>query len=393
MPTQTATPRKPAKRKPTTKPYKDFPLRLHATGQWIKKIRQRTVYFGTDADAALKKYLEQRDDLQAGRTPRVQGEGLTVRDLANRFLTQKKSMVDSGELSPRTFADYHATCERLCESFGKTRLVSDLAADDFERLRAAYSKTRGLVSVANMVRNVRITFKFGYDAGLIQQPIRFGPGFKTPTKGKLRKERQAKPLRMFEAAELRRLIDTAEQPMKAMILLAANTGFGQSDLANLPKSAINLESGWVDYPRPKTAIERRCPLWPDTVKAVREAITKRPAAKDAADAGLVFITKYGSRWVRIGPKAPVDSVGLEFGKLLRQLKLEREGRGFYAIRHSFATVAGESRDQVAVNAVMGHSGGAADDIPGRYRERISDERLVAVVEHVRQWLFTKPKAK
>jgi Ni,Fe-hydrogenase III small subunit len=39
--------------------------------------------------------LEQRDDLQAGRTPRVPGDGLTDRDLCNRFLTQKKSLVDS----------------------------------------------------------------------------------------------------------------------------------------------------------------------------------------------------------------------------------------------------------------------------------------------------------
>ena len=52
-----------------------------------------------------------------------------------------------------------------------------------------------------------------------------------------------------------------------------------------------------------------------------------------------------------------------------------------------ATVAGESRDQIAVNHIMGHSGGAADDMPGRYRERISDERLLAVAEHVRSWLF------
>ncbi|MFM9962728.1 MAG: tyrosine recombinase XerC [Planctomycetaceae bacterium] len=388
MPTQAATQRKTSKRKPTTKkPYTDFPLRLHATGQWCKKIRQRTIYFGSDADAALKKYLEQRDDLQAGRTPRVQGDGLTVRDLCNRFLTMKKSAVDSEELSPRTFGDYYATCERLCDAFGKTRLVADLATDDFERLRSSFAKTRGLVGVSNLIRQTRIVFKYGYDAALIDKPVRFGPGFKTPTKGKLRKERQAKPLRMFEAAELRRLIDTAEQPMKAMILMAANCGFGQSDLANLPQAALNLDTGWVDFPRPKTGIQRRCPLWSETVTAIREAITKRPTAKDADDAGLVFITKYGSRWVRIGPKAPIDSVGLQFQKLVKELKLQRAGRGFYAIRHSFATVAGESRDQVAVNAIMGHSGGAADDIPGRYRERISDERLVAVSDHVRKWLF------
>jgi integrase len=375
------------------KPYPDFPLHLHATGQWAKKIRQKTLYFGADADAALTKYLEQRDDLQAGRTPRVQGDGLTVRELANRFLTEKKSRVDSGELNPRTFKDYYLVCERLVADFGKSRLVTDLAADDFERLRAAYAKTRGMVGVANAVKLVRIIFKYGYDAGLITQPVRFGAGFKSPAKDKLRRERQSRPVRMFEADEIRALIEAAGGQMKAMVLLAINCGFGQSDLANLPQSALDLDGGWVDYPRPKTAIPRRCKLWPETVAAVREAIASRPAARDTADAGLVFITKFGKRWVRFGEKAPTDSVGLQFNKLLRQLKLKREGRAFYGLRHSFATVAGESLDQVAVNAVMGHCGGREDDVPGRYRERISDERLVAVAEHVRQWLFDELESK
>ena len=30
-------------------------------------------------------------------------------------------------------------------------------------------------------------------------------------------------------------------------------------------------------------------------------------------------------------------------------------RGFYSLRHSFATAAGESRDQVTVDSIMGHS--------------------------------------
>jgi 2'-5' RNA ligase len=47
-----------------------FPLHLHKTGQWAKKIRGRRVYFGQDKESALKKYLEQREALEAGRTPR-----------------------------------------------------------------------------------------------------------------------------------------------------------------------------------------------------------------------------------------------------------------------------------------------------------------------------------
>ena len=66
-----------------------------------------------------------------------------------------------------------------------------------------------------------------------------------------------------------------------MILLGINCGFGNHDCGTLPKSAIDLEAGWVNYPRPKTAIERRCPLWPETIEAIREAIEAATAAKSA----------------------------------------------------------------------------------------------------------------
>src|SRR5262245_28233371 len=112
------------------KPYADFPLFPHATRRWAKKIRGKLHYFGpwADPDAALKKYLDQRDDLHAGRTPRVTGEGLNVRELLNRFLTAKRHLVDTREISARTFADYFGTCERLKNAFGLTRLVTDIVA-------------------------------------------------------------------------------------------------------------------------------------------------------------------------------------------------------------------------------------------------------------------------
>jgi len=49
----------------------------------------------------------------------------------------------------------------------------------------------------------------------------------------------------------------------------------------------------IDYPHPKTGIARRCPLWPETVAAIRAALDKRPASKSEEDATLVFVTKYG----------------------------------------------------------------------------------------------------
>lgn len=83
-------------------------------------------------------------------------------------------------------------------------------------------------------------------------------------------------------------------------------------------------------------------------------------------------------------KTPIDAINLEFNKLLRSLKLKRHGVAFYALRHTFETVAGESQGQVAVNAIMGH---VDESMAGLYREGISDERLQAVVDTVRAWLF------
>src|SRR5437763_3121933 len=92
-----------------SKPFHEFPLFPHATGRWAKKIKGKLHYFGpwADPNGALKKYLDQKDDLLAGRMPRVAGDVLCIRDLLNRFLTSKKLLVDGGEITPRTFGDYH----------------------------------------------------------------------------------------------------------------------------------------------------------------------------------------------------------------------------------------------------------------------------------------------
>jgi integrase len=145
---------------------------------------------------------------------------------------------------------------------------------------------------------------------------------------------------------------------------------------------LDLESGWLTYPRVKTETERRVPLWPETVQALTEWLAVRPRAKDPADADLVFVTTKGHGWTADLYDRPITK---ETRKFLDRLGINGR-RNFYACRHTFETIGGEAHDQVAVDAIMGHDDGS---MASQYRERVSDERLSAVVNHVRAWLFGK----
>src|SRR6516165_9156431 len=108
---------KPAK---PSKPSPDFPLFPHAAGVWAKKIRGKLHYFGpwNDWKAALDNYDKQKDALHAGRKPRNESEGTTVKELCNQFMADKQALVDSGELTQRSWDDYKAACVLIIKHFG-----------------------------------------------------------------------------------------------------------------------------------------------------------------------------------------------------------------------------------------------------------------------------------
>jgi integrase len=374
-----------APRSKPAKPYTEFPLTAHAAGYWCKQIRGKTYYFGRweDPQGALQKYLEQKDALHAGRKPReADVDVVTIKDIANAFLSHKKGLLDAGELSPRTWQEYLETTNLVVGALGKHRAAADVGPEDFGALRKRMAKQWGPLRLGNTIGRVRSVFKFAHDAGLLDKATVFGPGFKGPSKKVLRLERARKGPKLFTREEIHRLLAAASIPLKAMILLGINCGFGNNDCGTLPLRAVNLDAGIIDFPRPKTGIPRRCALWPETVQALRDALRVKPNPKRPEHAALLFITKYGQPWARGTPSSPV---GKEAARLLQILGINgRQGLGFYTLRHTFRTVADESKDQPAVDFIMGHE---VPHMSSVYRETISDARLRAVAEHVRGWLF------
>lgn len=400
---------KTARTKPA-KPYEDFPLFPHQTRRWAKKVKGKMHYFGPWEDwaKALEEWERQRDDLLAGREVYKAGGDATVKEAIDLFLASRDAKVATGALTQRTFRDYLDTGKRMADHFGRTTPVSSLRPADFKAYADKIAKwspvTRG-----NEIQRVRTTFTHAFKNGLIPAPVVYGSDFDKPSAKEHRKDRQSKPARYFRREEVATLLAKADTKMKAMILLGINCGLGNSDISGLDRGHLHLDTGFLEQPRPKNYLPRRAALWPETIAAVRdvlafaesEIINHKNAGKphyhpeNPADAEAVFITHQQLRYVVQDKTTNRDSVAQAFGKLLRAAKIKQEGVNFYALRHTFRTVAAGTKDFEAVDRVMGHS--PADTGGKHYTEWRKDEeedrRLRAVADHVRAWMFPETVAK
>ncbi len=370
-----------------SKPKSDFPLFLHRSGQWAKKVRQKLHYFGSDRDKALDRWLEEKDYLLAGKKPRTgNGDCLTVGRLCNLFLESRERKVSTGELTQITYDDYLKIAELLVKELGRNTSVELLDPRDFADLRAELAKGCNLKTLEGKIAYVRAIFNYADKNGFLDTPLSkiWGTEFSKPSVAALSKLRN-ETTRFFEAEEVEKLLDGSSPQLNAMIHLGINCGFGNTDVAKLQFSQVDLKTGWIEQPRSKTGRKRRCPLWPETIFAIQNYLKVRSIPKDGSDKDYIFITKYGSNWI---PKDKANPLSAEFGKLRKSLGFAIKGKTFYSLRHTFQTVGDETRDFVAVSSIMGHSGTSISD---HYRERISDERLQAVTDHVRGWLLGSSK--
>jgi integrase len=380
-----------------------FPLTLHPTGQWCKKIRGKLHYFGTDKQEAHDRYLLVAADLHAGRSlpQKIGSDGLTVKELANHYLGYQEHRIEGGEITARHFRDCREALDMFMKSVGRMTPVPALSPDALMSFRAGLLKKYAPATVNRILGAVKAMFNYGLDAGFID---RIPPVKKTLAKvaaKQLRKHKAAaereRGLRVFTAEEIKAVLAAADPPMKAMILLGLNGGFGNKDCADLEIRDVDFRRSLIDYVRGKTGIRRTVPFWPETITAIRDAIAARPKPRLRSDEKLVFLTPRGYRWVRVkelhdekeGLKVTAhDELSKQFANLVEDLKIQRKGLGFYALRHTHATLADKSRDLHAQSRIMGH---AIPGILGEYVEDIELSRLQKVVDVVHQAVFP-PKA-
>ncbi len=372
------------------KPYEDFPLFAHASGRWAKKIRGKMIYFGRwdEPDKSLRNYLEQRDSLHSGRKPREEPRQATVKDCCNSFLNFKASLVETGELSKFTYEDYKTACDNIVQAFGKSRLAADLDSEDFAKLRLQMANKWGLTRLTKIVRCCSSVFKYCDETGLIERRPVAGPAFRSPSKSAQRRAKAESGRQDLDRETIARILTAANPCMRAMTLLGVNAGLGDADCGSLRTAHVNLLTGLCDFPRPKTGIQRRFVLWPETVSAIRDYRETRPSAAKPDDDNLVFLTKGGNCWNREGAGKQLCTL---FRRLLEEVSPDVPPRiGFYSLRRTYETVASSCMDQPAIDLTMGHGD---ESMAATYRQHLGNDRLQRVAEHVRQWLFAVTQGK
>jgi integrase len=328
-----------------------FPLTLHKTGQYCKKIKGKLYYFGTDKRAALNRYLEQAAYLHVGKLskPKSTGNTLSIKTLCNLYLDHQESCSIIGEIRLRHLYDQTSLLRDFVRFVGPNRTVSDISTVDLQNYRKKLIKAdRSPNTINNRIAAVKAMYNWALDNEVIDNAPRLKAVRKvTPPK-------QEKPT--FTGHQIRVLLEIANIQMKAMIWLGLNCGFGCTDCAELKWKNLNLENGRVRFPRGKTGIERNLPLWPETIQVLKEIQKKGE---------LVFYTRRGNPWVRATRNkggdgnekyTKDDAVTKEFSKLMKRTGIKMEkGVGFYTLRRTAATLTARSGDPFAVQRLLGHA--------------------------------------
>lgn len=371
---------------------KDCPLFLHRNKQWAKKIRGKLRYFGTDLDEALKRWASEKDHLLAGMVPPRIDSNPTVTELANLYIAHCKTQAIAGEVRADQPARSRETIARLIASVGKDARLPLLMPSHWRKFRedlllpvgkgANRCDQRAASTIAADLKRVKAFLNWATREKLLRGGIEPGDALNPPRKEKLRLARSLKGSQSWKPQELREAIDAADVHFRPVVLLSINAAMGVADVARLTRANWrDREGDFLHCPRHKTGVDRKIWLWRETIQAIEDARESRPQPHRQKYESCLLLTKSGLPWWRIedGTNRDLASAALRAVRIATGTS-----RTLYDCRRTFRTVASEVCDLEAINHCMGHEGKGEGST---YLQGVSDDRIRAVCQHVRAWLY------
>jgi integrase len=370
---------KPAKAKTkkssVAKRARKLPLYQHRNGQWCKRIRGKLYYFGTNKQEALRRYYEESTALHSGRghsegQPSRQPDTMTLRDLCNSYIHHQRTRAAAGKIRLRQSIEPEGRLKTFVQFLGPDRLVSTIKAIDLENYQAARVEAgKAPTTINNDLAPVKALFNWAVKMELIDKGPNCAAIERVPV------PEVDRPI--FSPDEFERLFDLANTQMKAMLLLGLNCGLGCTDCAELEWKHLDLVGGRMDYPRPKTGVDRNLKLWHRTIQALKAI----PVRGD-----YVFYTKAGNQWGwRVSGKYDDKPLTRAFKRLMKRVGIpQKRGMGFYTLRRTAATIAAQTGDVFAVQSILGHKD---LKMASRYVQRAKlTPQSDRAIEHMQTWL-------
>ncbi len=269
--------------------------------------------------------------------------------------------------------------------------MADLDPDDFAALRTRWRRSGGRSRWATSFSVSASVFKFAFDNGLIDRPVRYGQAFKRPTRKVVRIDRAKKGPKLFS----RRRNPPPARTRPASSDEGDDPAGDQRRLRQRRLRHTCRNPPWTWNGRDRLpASEDGNPAALPALAGNHRGDPRRhwrsgPTPKDEADAGLVFITKYGLPWAK---DSTDQTLAKEFGKLLRRAAHQRADGT--RVLHAAPHVPNRGRrGEGPAGRRLHHGARGAPTWPQSYRETISDARLKAVADYVRDVAVRQPSGR
>ena len=212
-----------------------FPLTLHSTGQYCKKIKGKIYYFGKDKKQALERYLEQAAFLHNGKAKmfKTTNGDMTLKSLCNIYLQHQQAKATSAEITFRHYADQISCLKKFVSFIGQHRKISEISSLDLQNYKR---KLKRIYNSAHRI-NLHISImKAMFHWARKNNVLDYIPNIDAVSSVKIiHKQRH-----VFTSEQIYRLFDFADVQMNAMIWLELNCGFGCTDCAELKWSDLDL---------------------------------------------------------------------------------------------------------------------------------------------------------
>ena len=356
-----------------------FPLTLHPTGQYCKKIKGKIYYFGSNKQKALQKYLDQATWLHGSQedVKKLKDENMTLKQLCDMYLKYQYSKLQANNLTANHYNEQIGSLKKLMAFLGLNIEINKISALDLQNYKRKIQKSHVSVSRLNLhISIMKAIFHWARKNDILEHI----PNIDAVSRDKIVHCEKF----TFDHEQINKLLTAADVKMRAMIWLGLNCGFGCTDCSELKWTDLDIVNARVKLPRKKTGILRDLPLWPETV----EAIKKVPKTEK-----LIFYTSRGNSFVHTIVKtdsngnrkySTQNTITTKFSRLIKKSRLKvPNGTGFYTLRRTAATIAARSGDPFAVQRLLGH---ADLQMATRYVQDVS-RQTDRVIENSRKYVI------